>query len=100
MSGVVTAITVASAAYSIYSGQQQASAQKQAQAQARNEALKQEKSADEAMNRANQKTADSNALLDAAKQAGKSGASGTMLTGPAGVDPDALKLSKSTLLGG
>ena len=31
---------------------------------------------------------------------GKAGASGTMLTGPGGIDPNALQLGKSTLLGG
>ena len=31
---------------------------------------------------------------------GKAGASGTMLTGPSGIDQDALSLGKNTLLGG
>lgn len=60
---------------------------------------KQLKSADEAMNRANQKRPDTRRIQDAAAQAGKSGASGTMLTGPQGIDFSALTLGKNTLLG-
>jgi hypothetical protein len=52
------------------------------------------------MNRANQKRPDTTALLASASQAGKSGASGTMLTGPQGVDPSAMSLGRGTLLGG
>jgi hypothetical protein len=40
------------------------------------------------------------AILDAATQAGKGGASGTMLTGSQGIDPNLLSLGKNTLLGG
>lgn len=87
------------AAYSIYSGQQQAKANSAAMQQAQANALKQEKAADEASNRANQKRPDTMALLSAAQQSGKAGASGTMLTGPQGVDPNLLALGKSTLLG-
>lgn len=60
---------------------------------------RQMKSADEAMNRANQKRPNTRALLDDANQKGKAGASGTMLTGPQGVDPSSLTLGRSTLLG-
>ncbi len=35
----------------------------------------------------------------AAAQAGRGGPSGTMLTGPQGVSPDALQLGRTTLLG-
>jgi hypothetical protein len=56
--------------------------------------------ADQAMNRANGKQPsvsglDSRNVLDA-----KGGISGTMLTGPQGVDPKSLLLGKTTLLGG
>jgi mannitol-specific phosphotransferase system IIBC component len=81
-------------------GQKQASAQEAAQQQAKSAAMKQEKAADEASNRANMKTADTSAILSAAQQAGKGGASGTMLTGAQGIDPAALQLGKNTLLGG
>jgi hypothetical protein len=60
---------------------------------------RQMKSADEAMNRANQKRPNTRALMDDAAQQGKTGASGTMLTGAQGVDPSSLTLGRSTLLG-
>lgn len=110
--GVETALIVAAAAaavgtgYSIYSGEQQRSAQKdalnqqrEAQQKAEASAAKQEKAAEEATNRALAKTPDTNAIMSAAEQSGKGGASSTMLTGPQGVDPNALELGKKTLLG-
>lgn len=60
---------------------------------------KQLKAQDEAMNRANQKRPNTRGILEQAQQAGKSGASGTMLTGPQGVDTGSLQLGKATLLG-
>ena len=87
-------------AYQMYvgnkAGQDQRSAQRASLAQAEASA----KAADEANNKANQKRPDAAGALSAAMQAGKAGASGTMLTGPSGVDPAALQLGKSTLLGG
>lgn len=70
-------------------------------AQAESKALmdKQLKSADENMNRATQKRPNTARIVDEAAQAGKAGASGTMLTGPTGVDTASLQLGKSTLLG-
>ena len=56
--------------------------------------------ADEANNRANAKAPDSAATIAAAMLAGKAGQSGTMLTGPQGVDANSLTLGKNTLLGG
>ena len=104
MSGV-TAMTVlagaavAGTAYSIYAGEKSASAQKKAQSQATAAASAQAKAADEAQNKANQRRPDTSAIMAAAQQSGAGGNSSTMLTGPAGVG-DALKLGKSTLLGG
>jgi len=105
MSGATTAAYViggamlASTAYQAYEGnkanQDQRSAQRQAQATAEATA----KTADEAQNKATQKRTDVAGALSAAMQAGKAGASGTMLTGPQGVDPNALSLGKNTLLG-
>jgi hypothetical protein len=47
------------------------------------------------------KKPDTNAILSAAEQAGKAGASSTMLTGTSGVDVSQLGLGKkNTLLGG
>lgn len=74
--------------------------QKQAQAQARDQAEKTAKAADEANNKANQKRANSSSLLSSNQMAAKAGQAGTMLTGPAGVDPGVLQLGKTTLLGG
>lgn len=102
MSGAITAIAIASVAgtaYSIYSGEKAASAQKDAQEQAKQQAEKQAQAADQALNQANQKKPDTSAILSAAQQSGKSGQSGTMLTGSQGVDPTSLTLGKSTLLG-
>lgn len=97
---VLAAAAVAGTAVSIYNGQEQKKAASSAQSQARDAALKQEQSADEANNRANQKRPDTAGALAAAQQSGKAGASGTMLTGAQGVDPTALQLGKTTLLGG
>jgi hypothetical protein len=98
MSFVITA--VAAVAYTIYSGERSANAQDKAQRLANANALKQEDAASQALNRANQKKPDTMAILSAAQQSGKLGASGTMLTGAQGVDPNALSLGKNTLLGG
>lgn len=100
MSGYVSAaVAIVGTAYSISSGERAAKSAKKAQAQAQSNANAQIKQAEEATNRANRKTPDTMAILDSAKQAGM-GASGTMLTGPGGVDPEKLKLGKTTLLGG
>lgn len=106
MSGGITATmvmagaAVVGTAYSIYSGQKAASSAKDAQAQAQANANQQLSQAQQAERRANQKNPDTMSMLDAAKQAGRAGASGTMLTGPQGVGSDTLSLSKNTLLGG
>ena len=96
---VMAAVAVAGAAIAYNNGQEQKKAAEKASQQAEANAKKQEKAADEATNRANTKRADTGAALDSATQAGKAGASGTMLTGPQGIDPAALNLSKNTLLG-
>jgi len=91
---------LASTAYSAYAGnkadQNQRSAQRASLAQADASA----KAADEATNKANQKRPGIAGALSAAMQSGKAGDSGTMLTGPSGIDPGALSLGKNTLLGG
>lgn len=103
MSGATTIVMAAAAvagAYVSYSnGQEQKKSAESAQQKAQANADKQEKAADQATNRANQKNPDTSAILDAATQAGKGGASGTMLTGAQGVDPATLALGKNTLLG-
>lgn len=104
MSGGATSVVmavaaVAGAAISYQNGQEQKKSAEKAASQAQANAQKQEKAADEATNRTNTKRADTGAALDSATQAGKAGASGTMLTGPQGIDPAALNLGKNTLLG-
>lgn len=99
LSALATIATVAGAAYSVYSGDRAAKEQKRAQNEARANAERQAAAADQAMNRANQKKPDISAILSAASQSGKAGPSGTMLTGPQGIDPAMLSLGKNTLLG-
>lgn len=96
---VAAAAAVAGAAVAYKNGQDQKDAAEKASRQAQANADKQEKAADEATNRSNQKRANTGAILDAATQSGKAGASGTMLTGPQGIDPNLLNLGKNTLLG-
>lgn len=50
-------------------------------------------------NRANARAPDVNALFNQNQIEGQQGESGTMLTGPMGVDPNSLSLGKNTLLG-
>ena len=95
----VVAVMAVSAGISYQNGQDQKKAAENASRQAQANALKQEKQADEANNMANRKQPDTAAILAAAQQSGKAGASGTMLTGSQGVDPSALQLGKNTLLG-
>lgn len=114
MSGVATIAAVASAvaavagvAVSASNASEQASANKKAQSQ-QEQALQQQKAAtdktaadaDRTFNAANRKSPNTAGILAATSQAGKQGASGTMLTGPTGVDPNALTLGKNSLLGG
>ena len=96
---IMAAVGALGTAVAYNNGQEQKKAAEKASQQAEANAKKQEKAADEATNRANTKRADTGAALDAATQAGKAGGSGTMLTGPQGIDPTALSLGKNTLLG-
>lgn len=102
MSGVATAIVAAaviSASVGVYAADRNRKATNQAADQAKKNALAQEKAADEANNRANRQSPDISAILAAAQRAGKNGVGGTMLTGAQGIDPNALKLGKTSLLG-
>jgi hypothetical protein len=71
----------------------------QANDQAKANALKTQQASEEANNKANAKSPDVTAMLSANLLAGKSGQSGTMLTGPSGVDAGTLTLGKASLLG-
>jgi uncharacterized protein HemX len=95
VSAMVAAVAVSAGV--AYDGHQQA---KKAQEQTIDQAKKTATAADEANNKANQKRANSSALLSSNQMAAKAGQAGTMLTGPSGVDPSALQLGKTTLLGG
>lgn len=102
MSGAITAIAVASvvgAAASIHQGHQQKKQARFTASQAQANADRQAKAAEEATNKAEQKSANAFAFRDEAAQVGKAGVSGTMLTGAQGVDPNQLSLGKNTLLG-
>lgn len=57
------------------------------------------KTAEESSNKYGAKRPNTSAMSAATEQAAKAGASGTMLTGPQGIDPNTLSLSKNTLLG-
>ncbi len=91
---------VATTATSLYNAKEQRTANSQALDQQREVAAKNAVLSDEANNRANAKKPDIMALMSANALSGKAGQSGTMLTGPSGVDPASLTLGKSTLLGG
>ena len=95
------AISVAgTAAATIYSTDNARQVSNQANDIAKTNALNTQQQSDEANNRANAKSPDSAAMLSANMMAGKAGQSGTLLTGPQGVDPSQLTLGKTTLLGG
>jgi hypothetical protein len=85
---------------SMYQANKAANAQDEAQKLARADAATTAATADQAFNKANQKKPNTASLYADNAKAGKNGASGTMLTGSQGVDPSALMLGKSTLLGG
>ena len=106
MAGTAAAATAAGTGYAIASGEdakkKQASAlsrQESAQAQAVTAAEGQRLTSQMAINQANRKKPDVSSIMQAAGASASGGASGTMLTGPTGVDPNALSLGKSTLLG-
>ena len=102
--GVTAAATAAGVGYTIASGEdakkkqaQALSRQESAQTQAVNAAQGQRKKSEMAINQANRATPNVQGIMEPASAMG--GAGGTMLTGPTGVDPNALALGKSTLLG-
>lgn len=107
--GVTAAIAAVGAlGYSVYSGERSASMQSEAlgkqeaaQKQATDKANQQTRLSEQAQNAANRKSPDAASILSAAQQSAQGGGgAGTMLTGPTGVDPNALALGKNTLLGG
>jgi len=107
--GVVAAFTaVAASTYVAVSSaneqrrvqQQQLAEQRKANEQAQARATAEQQRTEQEYNRANRQNVDVTSALDASELSAKQGASGTMLTGNMGVDPNELNLSKNTLLGG
>ena len=90
------ALSAAGLGYGIYSGERAQSQSADAASEAKKRARKAELDAQQATNKANQKTPDINSIL----QRSRDKPSSTMLTGSYGVDPSRLNLGKSTLLGG
>lgn len=84
-----------SAAVGAYSADQSRKAGNQSADNAKSAADQQQQQ----FNKLNGKQPDIAALADQNMQAGKNGPSGTLLTGPSGVDPSKLTLGRNTLLG-
>jgi hypothetical protein len=95
----VSALLAVGTAYSVYSGEENRKDASRARDEARANAKIQADKADQAVNAAKNKKPNLGAMLTANQNAAKGGASGTMLTGPTGVDPNSLQLGKNTLLG-
>ncbi|NDG61870.1 MAG: hypothetical protein EBY29_00155 [Planctomycetes bacterium] len=74
--------------------------QKKAQDQATRAAASQQRQSEMSINAANRRSPDVSSIMAGASKAASGGAAGTMLTGPAGVDPNSLALGRSSLLGG
>jgi hypothetical protein len=106
--GVTAAVAaVVGTTYAVYSGEEAKKTQKQAmqrQEVAQTQQLEQAKevaaTSQQNINKANQRRPDTKAVMADAEMAGTGGGSGTMLTGPQGIDPQQLALGKNTLLGG
>ena len=74
--------------------------QRRANEQALTRAEEEKQRSEMEYNRANRQNVDVESALDASKLSTKQGASGTLLTGSMGVNPEELDTSKNTLLGG
>jgi BioD-like phosphotransacetylase family protein len=106
--GVTAAVAaVVGTTYAVYSGEEakkdrkeMARQQEAANVQTLAETKKQTETSQQEINRANQRRPDTQAAMANAEMATGGGASGTMLTGPQGIDPQQLALGKNTLLGG
>ena len=94
---ITAATAVATTAYTVDNSRKTSN---KANDLAKANALKNQQAQDEANNRANARGPDSSALMAANMLAAKAGQSGTMLTGPSGVDPTSLTLGKTSLIGG
>lgn len=99
MSGIITAAALVTAGAQIYTANKQAKAQERAGAQAADAARKQASAAEQAQNKANSKRPDVSGIATANAAGAMGGSGSTMLTGPMGIDANALQLGKNTLLG-
>lgn len=91
---------VLGAIVSTANGQAQVGQAKKAAKQSQSNAEKLYAQQDEQNNKANARGPNTDALLAQNDLEAKQGQTGTMLTGPTGVDPNSLSLGKNTLLGG
>ena len=106
--GVVAAIAaVGSTVVAVKSANDQRKVQRQAledqrkaNERAESRAMAEKQRSEQEYNRANRQNVDVESSLDAAELSAQQGASGTLLTGNMGVDPDQLNLGQNTLLGG
>ena len=74
--------------------------QRKANERAESRAMAEKQRSEQEYNRANRQNVDVESSLDAAELSAQQGASGTLLTGSMGVDPNQLNLGQNTLLGG
>ena len=91
---VIAGASVAGVAGQVDASRRQRNQARDAARAAEQQAKQAEKQAEMETNRANQRTANA-----AASAMPNQGLGGTMLTGPQGVDPNALSLGRNTLLG-
>jgi hypothetical protein len=92
IAGVAAGIAAAGTGYAISAGERGAAAQEKA--------MKQQQKSEIAMSAANRRKPNIAAIMDNAAEGSMGGPSGTMLTGPMGVNPQDLQLGRSSLLGG
>ena len=74
--------------------------QRKANERAESRAMAEKQRSEQEYNRANRQNVDVESALDASELSAQQGASGTLLTGNMGVDPNELNLGQNTLLGG
>lgn len=104
--GAMAAISAVGTAASIQQGKQGAKAQDEAlkrqeqmQRQAMEQAQTQQRRSEMATNAATRRTPDTASIMQRAAAGAAGGPSGTMLTGPGGVNPSGMSLGRSSLLG-
>jgi hypothetical protein len=95
----VTLMMGAGTLFSAFNGMKQASTAEKANEQAQQNAQQAKTDSERAQNKADQKSPNVGAMLEANTGSARSTGAGTMLTGPQGIDPDTLMLGKNTLLG-